>query len=215
MTLLSANQITATKNSDLEYEYASKALANLVGFKQDTDLIGLTDADLNCKAADSFAWFQNHDKLVSKSGAHLSLLSFNQYADGWHLLFTQKFPPLCQSNTEERIIITTCDITNLSLINMGVLMNDVFSKKIINREAFSFQIDSSYASIDISKQESQCLFYFFHGYTIKLIAKELKISPATVETYLNRIKHKLGCTKRSQIIEKMHHLNWGRTLIMS
>lgn len=210
---MSNHSISAIKNAEFEYEHVSKPLANLLGFKKPTDAIGLTDRDLNCKAAENCAWFQAHDRLVIDNAAHLSLLGFNQYADGWHLLLSQKSQPHIP-DAQKKIIINTFDITNISMLNMGVLLNDIFSKKILNREPFSFQIDSKYADINLSQQESLCLFYFFHGYAVKLIARELSISPSTVETYLNRIKYKLGCSNRSQIIEKMHHLNLMKSIIL-
>lgn len=54
----------------------------------------------------------------------------------------------------------------------------------------------------ITKREYACLACAAHGKTVKAIAAELKISPRTVETYINNIKAKLECYSKTQIIEK-------------
>ena len=55
--------------------------------------------------------------------------------------------------------------------------------------------------IPFSHRLSECIYLIILGNTHKGIAKKLKISPRTVEDYIDCIKIRLGLTSKSQIIE--------------
>ncbi len=61
-------------------------------------------------------------------------------------------------------------------------------------------VSSNSGDIKISKREIQCLRYIAMNYTFKEIGKMLHLSPRTIETYVNNLKIKLGCEKRSELI---------------
>ncbi|KTC86092.1 MULTISPECIES: PAS and helix-turn-helix domain-containing protein [Legionella] len=52
----------------------------------------------------------------------------------------------------------------------------------------------------LSPREQICLHYLSQGLTYKQIAKELNLSPRTVETYINSAKSKLGIETKAQLI---------------
>ena len=54
----------------------------------------------------------------------------------------------------------------------------------------------------LSPKERTCLQYLCQGMTLKMIAKQLKISPKTVETYLERSKMKTNSQNKAQLISK-------------
>lgn len=54
----------------------------------------------------------------------------------------------------------------------------------------------------LSKREIECLRLLLQGKTVKLCAHELRLSPRTVEHYLENIKVKLNVKTRTQLIEK-------------
>ena len=53
----------------------------------------------------------------------------------------------------------------------------------------------------ITEAESKCLYHLARGYTMKQIARNLNISPRTVEGHINNIKRKTGYTLRSDLIK--------------
>ena len=53
----------------------------------------------------------------------------------------------------------------------------------------------------LSNRERECLGHLARGYTIKIIAEVLSLSPRTVEYYLNGAKKKLKRRARKQLIE--------------
>lgn len=58
----------------------------------------------------------------------------------------------------------------------------------------------------LTVRENQCIEFLSYGFTMKEIAKEMKISPRTVEDYLNNLKIKLGVRRKSEIINALIEL---------
>lgn len=56
----------------------------------------------------------------------------------------------------------------------------------------------------LTKREVECLEFIAQGYTMKNIAKKLKISDRTVETHLRNIKDKYGLHTKNQLVEIWH-----------
>jgi DNA-binding CsgD family transcriptional regulator len=54
----------------------------------------------------------------------------------------------------------------------------------------------------LSDRQLDCLYYLVKGMTIKEIAKEMSLSPRTVEHYLEAIKIKLNSHSRVDLFEK-------------
>ena len=52
----------------------------------------------------------------------------------------------------------------------------------------------------LSCREAECIQYLSHGKATKEIARLLKISPRTVETYIDSLKKKVGCTMKNDLI---------------
>ena len=60
-----------------------------------------------------------------------------------------------------------------------------------------FQKNEPNKNLKLSKQEKECLYYYFHGFSAKETAQELMLSPRTIEVYLADIKERYACpTKR-------------------
>ena len=62
------------------------------------------------------------------------------------------------------------------------------------------QVLGNLGNVFLSQREYECLRYASKCYSLKEIAKQIDISPRTVETYLNSVKNKLGVEKRSDLI---------------
>ena len=55
----------------------------------------------------------------------------------------------------------------------------------------------------LTGREVECLTHFVWGQTLKVTAKLLSLSPRTVEFYNKRIKQKLRCSSKSELITKI------------
>jgi len=56
----------------------------------------------------------------------------------------------------------------------------------------------------LSLREAQCLCYLSMGYTSKETAREMKISPRTVETYLEKIRQKTNSRNKLQVLGEIN-----------
>lgn len=55
----------------------------------------------------------------------------------------------------------------------------------------------------LSAREVECISYTLRGNTSKQIAKMLRLSHRTTEFYMSRLKNKLHCGNKSELIEKV------------
>ena len=61
--------------------------------------------------------------------------------------------------------------------------------------------------IFFSRREAQCVHLLSKGMSTKYIARELQLSPRTVEKYLECAKLKLDCYEKNTLLKK-NTLNW-------
>lgn len=74
--------------------------------------------------------------------------------------------------------------------------------KEMNINPLNINIDGKF--IKLTKREEQCFELFVQGHSIKTMAKELKLSPRTIEVYLNNLKFKTGLSNRHSLVELYH-----------
>ena len=65
-----------------------------------------------------------------------------------------------------------------------------------------------YGDISFSFREAQCIHYLLKNYSAKQTSKQLNISPKTVEFHIARVKNKLNCNTKSQIVDKAIELGF-------
>lgn len=53
---------------------------------------------------------------------------------------------------------------------------------------------------EFTSRELDCITLLMQGYTVKMMASKLGISPRTVETYIENVKNKTGCINKSSLI---------------
>lgn len=57
----------------------------------------------------------------------------------------------------------------------------------------------------LTKREIECIYLLLEGNSYKNIAKKMKISSRTVESYLTNIKNKLACENSADLFNKLNH----------
>lgn len=65
------------------------------------------------------------------------------------------------------------------------------------------QVSLNLGGVTLSPREEETLEYTVKGYTAKQIAKELSLSPRTIEEYINQVKLKLGVSSKQLLIQKV------------
>lgn len=61
-------------------------------------------------------------------------------------------------------------------------------------------------SVRLTQREAQCLSYLSNGEPTKKIARELAISPRTVDIHINNLKRKLDCHTRIELISRLNEV---------
>ncbi len=67
-------------------------------------------------------------------------------------------------------------------------------------------------TVKITLQEKVCIELLCIGYSTKAIARKLKLSPRTVEYYLKKIRSKLNCDKKLDLILLFSHAKWNKII---
>ncbi|MEE3003199.1 MAG: helix-turn-helix transcriptional regulator [Pseudomonadota bacterium] len=74
-------------------------------------------------------------------------------------------------------------------------------KNKLKRKLRRYYLGNDMNHLYLTHREAGCVFYILQGYTMKETARELDLSPRTVEFYFKRIKEKFGCRSRSDLIK--------------
>jgi DNA-binding CsgD family transcriptional regulator len=83
-------------------------------------------------------------------------------------------------------------------------LKDPNTKKLLWNKKQRFHFDYNKIQISLSLREWECLKLLSRGNNIKNIALELKLSPRTIETYIDRLKNKIGLSRKSEILSLFH-----------
>lgn len=183
------------KDKNGVYIGCSDGLANSLGFEGGNKLLGMTDYDLSW--ANSAPEFRLNDQQVISSGKPKIAFetgTLHNGAKGQALSY--KLPLRSQSKSIIGVIGISIELDHHDLIS--VLVPDYLK---VNS---TINFIDSISSYKLTKRESECLFYLTKGFTIKEIAKKISLSHRTVEHYLARVKEKLCCHTRSQLIAKVN-----------
>lgn len=183
----------------------NKMTLKLIGFKSHDAMISKTYCNMPCKVANQHEIFMQQDKIVLARNNPLRILGYFCYAnDNWRVLFGEKY--LLKNKYGEIIglISQFSDITNLNLIDLSKFLdidNNGHAIK-IRKQQISYILEDHYQDFSLPDRQSECLFFLLRRKTAKEIAKILKLSPRTVESYIEQIKFKLNCSTKSELIDK-------------
>jgi PAS domain S-box-containing protein len=78
----------------------------------------------------------------------------------------------------------------------SVILKDVLKE--LNKKRYYLSDED--ASIYLTQREAECMLCLANGNSAKEIGKHLKLSPRTVEVHINRMKIKLNCKTKSELI---------------
>jgi DNA-binding CsgD family transcriptional regulator len=165
------------------YLSCSDEQAIAVGFTGREELIGLSDVDVLAKP--QALGFKENDNRVIFTGKPLIVTEKFTLYDGTKMIATSVKTPL---RTRLKKII--------GIVGLSILQQDL---------TIITSTENPYA---LTQRQIQCLYYIVKGFSQKEIANLLEISDRTVEHYLEAVKIKLNCFKRSDLIAKALMIPW-------
>lgn len=196
------------KDINSVYLKANTNAAHLLGFKHPDELVGITDYDVCCKAADDADLFVEADKKVQRSHKPISVLNVSTFANDQFKILLANKSLFFDGNSEP------CGVVGQYLeLDSGILKNSYFLFNIHSmiknkKNVANYYLNGEYGGIKLSTRQAQCLFYVLRGKTSKVIAKLLHLSNRTVESYLDDIKVKMECKNKAELIEKSLYLGF-------
>lgn len=196
---------------DSKYFHVNNKALSMIGYAKPDQIMGKSYDIMRCQASESAEFFTHEDNQTIQQQGSVKIISYHSYAaDNWIILFGEKAPVY----SKQGIIIGTMahfmDITRLNLVDISRFLIDSNKRYSagIKRRQFSYIIQENFTNNLLSRRQSECLFYFIRGKTIKGIAEILKLSPRTVEEYLNQVKLKFNCQTKPDLIEAAIQLGY-------
>jgi len=199
--------VFAIKDLSSRYRLTNQMTAELFGFKSAREVIDneIKDEQLQCKAAELAETFYQEDYEVITDCTTKTYFTKMTLANGRQsCVLGPKKPYLDIHGNIVGSVFCYVDITNRYIVNHDRLVEyarncDVNRK---NDGQFSFEVTKSYSNFNLSTRQQECLFYLLRGYSAKGISNRLDLSVKTVETHIYKLKIKLDCSTRQQVIEK-------------
>lgn len=164
--------------------------AKTLGFKSGLEIIGKTDYEIF--PSEIAGEFRKNDIMVISAQSRIFVPEKGVLKDNLSVTFlSYKTPLFNQGNIQTGVLGIAFTRPSEDML----FLPSTFAHK-INYHHFSTNSVFS----NLSKQEKLCVNYFLKGLTYKQISRELNVSPRTVETYIKRIKQKLNCSTKTELI---------------
>lgn len=180
------------KDVNLAYVDINESAAQIFGFRNRESVLGKTDFDIPSKLSNSALTFREQDCKVMKEAKSFKFIEIQPCVnDLWKILYVVK-SPYYENGSIKGVIGYAFDITKSYPKLEKFLLDQDLSKDFVNTNEIH----------KLTLRESECLFFLMRRCTSKEIARLLKLSPRTIEDYIEKLKNKLDCKSKFELIEK-------------
>jgi DNA-binding CsgD family transcriptional regulator len=194
------------KNTDGYSLGCNDKVAELIGFNKRSEIIDLTLNDF-CTPQCASLIEQTDKKVIDEKITHCVIEHANLVNNIKTSFLSIKAPLYISENIVAGLFGISFDLKLLNSAHTLPLLSQlgvsISSNQIINNATVHFY-NHGIDGIKFSKREIECLRYLKQGRTAKEIARFLEIEPRTVESYINNIKLKLNCHKKTQLLDKIN-----------
>lgn len=148
---------------------------------------------------DDLMVMKNNKPLLNKSEPTL----YSEAMEKEYYFVTNRFPLYDQDGHIEATLGIAFEVpyskVDQSLTQVKALLNTLPSQTICPEKAKHQKTEFD----NLTQREQQVVCLVARGKTLKEVAKDLSLSPRTVETYFDSAKHKLGCKTKSELIQRL------------
>lgn len=182
----------------------SKQFATILGYDKIDHALGQFDIEVPSSSSELHREFIEQDQQIFKTQKKLSTLDFIKYSTGWMMVHNQVIPCLDANSNDMCTFCNTIEIENNSQIYRMFWSLYKIDKSFLDSKTknISYTLDNHLATSIFTERQLQCVFFLLRGKTAKQIGKILGVSHRTIEEHFDKIKNKLGCKTRSQVVEK-------------
>lgn len=203
--LKSANIFIAAKDKNLKYLYCNEQLADILGLDSPHQIVGKTDYNLHTEEVAKI--FQSGDKRILNGGTFV-----NEYED---LPIKNRSLNIC--TTKNKLRNKSDEVTGvvLSFIDLTNTTSNISGKNYVRYDHKNKQYHIQLGNLIevFTEREYFVLKKLLNGLTAKETAKQLLLSPRTVEDYITKIKCKFQCSSKHHIIEAAIRLGVMQSII--
>ncbi|CDZ78385.1 DNA-binding transcriptional activator UhpA [Legionella massiliensis] len=183
------------KDKNSVYLGGNQLLASTMGFAKPQDIVGMKDTDIKSEMVVFADKFVKEDKEVMLTGERQHI-DIGRYNDG-----------LLRATLSTKKVILAANQAIIGTAFSRVELKSSILKKLLDKSLnikfpLYYTIARQYGEYNLNKRETESLFYLMRGYTAKEIAQRLGLSPKTIEYHIEQLKNKLGCSKKSELVEK-------------
>lgn len=182
------------KDKNSTYLGGNQLLATCMGYSSPHDIVGMKDSDIRSEMVIFSEKFVKEDKEVMMKG-ELQHIDIGRYPNDIFQATLSTKKALLNAN---QVVGTVFSRVELKFPILKTLIDIVPN---ITLPQY-FTVGRQYGKYNLSKRESESLFYLIRGYTAREIAQKLGLSPKTIEYHIEQLKNKLNCSKRSELVEK-------------
>lgn len=187
------------KDVSLSFVDSNNICAQSFGFGHIDSILGSNDYEIPCGISEYAEIFRKNDRLVMEGNRAIKFFEILHCANGWKVMIITKAPLF---DAQKNVIGTrgySIDVTN-PFANLGYLLlkNQPSFRKNKSMQA-SYFIGAN-DKFHLTNRQSECLFLLLRGKTIKEIAKFLRLSPRTIEDFVNQLKDRFNCQTKSELI---------------
>ena len=72
-----------------------------------------------------------------------------------------------------------------------------------SRDLRTYYLGDNYPDVYFTKREAETLFWIIQGLTIAQAARKMQLSARTAEFYVKKMKFKLSCTSKKELVDKV------------
>ena len=173
--------------------------AKAIQLEHPEDIIGLSDIDLVDQTEESAQFHKTHDQIAIEGYTVKTLHPSFRHSDNKTYFQTKK---IFKQREEAVGIIYHC---------IEFFIPTLFTKmqEVDKRNAPSvmlplyYELESNIYNnpYHFSPRELECLFCMLRGMSAKQIGNFLGLTKRTIEFYIDNIKNKVGCSKKSQLLD--------------
>lgn len=194
------------KDTHSSFLYANAAYGRLIGLPSHLDVIGRSDFDMPGKTVECAAEFQAQDRVVMDSRCARRIFDWHPYRDGeWQAHIFSKIPLMNAVGEVAGTIFHGEDLSQFPSFHLlGTLLSrghHAGSRSEANAQT-SYVVDTC-STFDpaLSPRMREVLFFTLRGWSAKMIARVLALSPRTIETHIDALRQAFQVHNRSQLID--------------
>lgn len=186
----------AWKNTQLQYLGCNRNRASAAQLNYPEEIIGLMDTDLVDQTIESISFHRAHDELALQGETVRTIQLSPARNDGTAYFQIKK--PLYVNGEIKGVLYHTNEFMQQRWFND---LRDIDKKYFPAFYLLSYyQINADANIYRFSKRELEVVFCMLRGMSAKQTGDLIGLSKRTIETYVDNIKNKLGCSTKVEMI---------------